>query len=299
MELSYLLAVLAAGSNAISNVLQRRVNRDLPDARAMRPQLFLDLVRRPLWVAALGTMMVSFVLLAWALDVGRLAAVDPIIVLELPLTVLLAAKLLGGSVTRRDWWAIAALSVGLCGLVGFLSPGAGTRGHAAATDWIVGSALAVGAVALIVVVSLRLSGSQRALLLGAGTGMAFGLTAAFMKGMTTHLGGGALDVLSAWPTYAMVATGIAGLFLAQNALQAGRLLFAQPGMTLLEPLVSILWGVTIFHEATPGGLRLALASFSGAIMAIGALTLIRSPLLVEDRELADEHLLRGVSSPSP
>lgn len=75
----------------------------------------------------------------------------------------------------------------------------------------------------------------------------------------------------------MAASGIAGVFPAQNALRAGRLLFAQPGMTLFDPLVSIVWGVAVFHETVPGGSRLALAAFSGGLMVTGALFLVRSP----------------------
>lgn len=84
----------------------------------------------------------------------------------------------------------------------------------------------------------------------------------------------------------MAASGIAGVFPAQNALRAGRLLFAQPGMTLFDPLVSIVWGVAVFHETVPGGSRLALAAFSGGLMVTEALFLVRSPLVREDLEPA-------------
>ncbi len=280
--LSFVLAVLAAVTNAISNVLQRRTDRDEPDDRAMRPQLVLHLVRQPLWLAGLGAVIASFLLLAAALDFGRLAAVDPIIVLELPLTLVLATRVLGGRLTGREWWAIVALTVGLAGLIGLLAPEAGNGGRASPAAWIVASGVTVGVLAVAVAAAVGRAGPWRAVLLGAATGVAFGLTAAFMKGMTSYFRQGPIGVLTAWQTYAMVASGIGGLFLAQNALQAGRLLFAQPGMTLLDPLVSILWGVVVFHESVSGGVMLAFASVSGVVMAAGAVVLARSPLLRDD-----------------
>lgn len=84
--ISYPLAVVSSGVNATSNVLQRTANRREPEELSMTPRLILDLVRQPLWLAGFGSVIASFLLLAAALDLGRLAAVEPIIVLELPLT---------------------------------------------------------------------------------------------------------------------------------------------------------------------------------------------------------------------
>ncbi len=82
------------------------------------------------------------------------------------------------------------------------------------------------------------------------------------------LSSGVSQLFSAWQTYAMVAAGIAGMFLVQNAMQAGKIVVAQPGITLLDPFVAILWGVIGLREQTSGsGLHLDLAATGGLLMS--------------------------------
>ena len=104
------------------------------------------------------------------------------------------------------------------------------------------------------------------------------MTAALMKGMTTAYASGLGAVFTSWATYAVVATGVGGMFLLQNALQAGRLVAAQPGITLLDPVTAILWGVLAFNEHVNGGLWRALAGAGMLAMAGGALLLARTSL---------------------
>jgi hypothetical protein len=75
------------------------------------------------------------------------------------------------------------------------------------------------------------------------------------------------------------------MFLVQSALNAGRLIAAQPGLTLSDPIISILWGVLAFHEKVRGGLfPLLFAALSTVLMAGAVFALARSPLLSEDHQ---------------
>lgn len=56
-----------------------------------------------------------------------------------------------------------------------------------------------------------------------------------MKAMTGTLAGGIVALLTHWELYGMIATGVLGMFLLQSAMNAGRLLAAQPGLTLVRP----------------------------------------------------------------
>ncbi len=67
----------------------------------------------------------------------------------------------------------------------------------------------------------RLQGQQRAALFGVAAGVTFGLTAALMKSMTGQLSRGHGHPFVSWRIYTMAVVGISGVFLAQNALQAG------------------------------------------------------------------------------
>jgi hypothetical protein len=152
-------------------------------------------------------------------------------------------------------------------------------------DWLLATSATVALIVAILVAALwrtsPRSGARRPALLGVATGVAFGLTAAFMKGMTAAYHGGVVGVLTSWQTYAMATSGLAAMFLLQNAFHAGRLLVVQPGITLADPAAAMAWGVFVFHERTRGGVFLALAVLSGLLIAAATVVLAGSPLLDE------------------
>lgn len=272
--------MLTALTNAASNILQRIANKDEPEERQMSPRLVWSLLHRPVWLAGFGTIVAAFLLQAGALRFGQLATVQPIVVLELPLTLIGASVVLHSPLHRREWSAVVLMSAGLGVMIAFLSPQGG-RGGTSSLAWWVGVGSCTAGIAVALAASRHWPGARRAALIGAATGIAFGLTAAFTKGAMEALSGGVAALFTAWPTYAMVVSGVLAMFLMQNALQAGRLVAAQPGISLLDPFVSILWGVLAFHEHTHHGPLLVVAGFGGALMVVGAMLLSGSPLLEE------------------
>jgi hypothetical protein len=69
------------------------------------------------------------------------------------------------------------------------------------------------------------------------------------------------------------------MFLLQSAMNAGRLIAAQPGLTLTDPVVSILWGTLVFHEAVRAGWFILPTVVSGLVVAAAVIALAHSPLL--------------------
>ncbi len=279
MKLSYPLAVLAAAANAASNTLQRKADKEEPPELAMRPQLILDLLHRPVWLAGLVTVIASFLLDGAALSMGRLAVVQPVLVLELPMTLIVASRVFGSRLKGRDWVAIAAMTVGVAGLIYCLAPQAARHRHIPVLLWGVGIGITVAAVAVCVTASSRGGPARRPALLGLASGISFGLTAAFMKSATSALQHGPAAVFETWSTYAMALAGLSAMFLMQNALQAGPLFAAQPGITLADPGVAILWGVLVFDEHTRTGLWLVGVVLSAVTLGAGTVLLSRSRLL--------------------
>lgn len=277
------LAVVAAGVNAASNVLQRMANRREPPQLQMSLRLVADLVRRPVWLAGFAAVVLSFLLMASALGFGQLAVIQPIIILELPLTLIAGARIFGSRLGRREWVAAGVMTLGLAGLIVFLSP----RGGQPSVGWVTwtvgigGSLLLVAGLVLLARLVVSSDGT-RAAVLGAATGITFGLTAALMKGMTEQFSGGLGSIFVAWQTYAMAVSGLLGMYLLQTALHAGRLIAAQPGITLLDPFTAIVWGIVGFGEQVRGGIFLVLAVVSAGVLAAGALALSRSPLLEQE-----------------
>jgi hypothetical protein len=164
-----------------------------------------------------------------------------------------------------------------------LSPRAGqSPGRIPALTWIFATCFTAALIAFLVVLALRLNEAWRAALLGAATGICFGLAASIMKGMTLQFQYGFAAIFTAWQTYLTIAVGLCGMWLLQNALSAGRLVLSQPGITLLDPAISILWGIMVYHERTRSGIFIFLAFLSGVAIAWGAVRLTDSPLFEED-----------------
>jgi drug/metabolite transporter (DMT)-like permease len=279
MVSSGLLAALAAGANACASVCQRAANRVEPDDRSLHLSLVLDVVRRPVWLAGFGGVIVSFLLQAAALSGGAIALVEPIMTGELPLTVALAAVIFRRRPTAGEWAAVLAMTGGLAAFIGFLSPGGATARIIPARGWAVGVGVTAAVIGVLVVLGRR-SRRRTALAYGAATGAAFGLTAAFMTtvGETGQVSLAA--VFTTWQTYAMACSGLLAMFLLQSALQAGPLAAAQPGITLSDPIVAVVWGVLVFGEHVSGGFTLIGVAGGAVMMLAGVVALARSPLAV-------------------
>lgn len=90
---------------------------------------------------------------------------------------------------------------------------------------------------------------------------------------------GLLSGLLAWESYATIATGILAMYFLQNALQAGRLAAAQPGITISDPLLAGIWGVVLFHDRLRTGWWISGATLGPVVIVAGMVLLLRSPYL--------------------
>jgi drug/metabolite transporter (DMT)-like permease len=278
--ISYVAAFLAAVANATSNALNRKAAREEPQRVQFRLRLIMDLLQHRAWLAAVGLMFISFVFSAVALGTGQLASVQLIIILELPMTLILGAWIMRIRLSPQEWVGVAAMTAGVIGLLAVLDPQPGPS-RAGLTGWIVGSAVSVGAILILVLVARAQQGPViQAALLGIASGLGYGLTAAYTKGFADQFAAGGLAaVFSSWQLCACAVTGILSTWLLENAYQTGPLTAAQPGITLMDPLVATTWGVVVFGEQIRSGWALGLAAVAVAAVAAGAYFLVRSPRL--------------------
>ena len=240
----------------------------------------------------------GFLLPAAALANGQLSVVEPILVFELPATLILASRVFGSRLHRREWGAAAAMTAGLAGLLYLLSPSPGQPLGVRWYGWLASIGANLAFVAAMVAWGRRgpagsgprsgQSSTRQAAVLAVAAGATFGLTAALIKGMTANLSRGVSALFTSWQLYAMITAGVLAMFLVQSAMNAGRLVAAQPGLTLSDPIVSILWGVFVFHERVRTGWFLVLAAASGLVMAAAVVVLAHSPLLSDQSGQAAE-----------
>jgi drug/metabolite transporter (DMT)-like permease len=290
--LATVLVLAAAAFEALGLVLLRKATQ----AEAQRPRFSLSLLwllirTRPVWAAGIITLVAGFGLQVGALANGPVSLVQVVMVMELPFSLILSRIILGGLLRDREWSAIAMMTVGIAAVLLSLSPQGGDPHSADLISWVVGTAVTTTVIVAALGVGRWTRPAARTALAGVAAGVAAGLIAVLARAAASALDHGYGAVLATWQTWALLVVGAAGFFLLQNALQAGRLVCSQPGITLANPLVAAAWGVGLFHEQVRTGWWLLGAVLGAALLAAGALLLSRSPLL-EGRQEAPEHASR-------
>ncbi|MFF8916394.1 DMT family transporter [Streptomyces sp. NPDC015032] len=277
--ISVLFAVLTALSNGVASVLQRRAARTVPDAEAMRLSLIGHLLHQRMWLAGIGMVIVAAVCQAVALATGPIAVVQPIFVIELPATLLMAGFVMRVRLPRRLWFAVAAMTLGLALGMASAAPGGGSASVQGAA-WVPTLILTGLFEAALIGAALSTRGNPRGALLGLAAACGYALTAALMKDAMARLenGGGAVELFTSWQLYATAAAGMGALFLLQNALHAGTLVAVQPPLTLGDALISVLYGVTLFGENLRTGWWVLPVLVALVLIAVGCVELARSPL---------------------
>jgi drug/metabolite transporter (DMT)-like permease len=277
---SFLCAAAAAGGNALANVMQRKASLEQGERKPFGPAVLRDLVHRTTWLLGFGGMVASFLLQAVALSFGQLSAVETVITLEVPLTLLVASHVFRTQVGRPEWTGIWTMTAGMIVLIAALDPQPGDESHVSHGLYAVAGGGTVAFIVALLVAAQRGPAMWRTACLGAAAGTSFGLTATFIKETTAQLSNhGVVGVITTWQTYAAVGVGITGVVVMQWALHTGPLLAAQPGFTLMDPVVSILWGVLVYGEMTRTGIWVFPAVLGAIAIGTGVVLLARSPLL--------------------
>lgn len=278
--MSFACAALAAGGNAVANVMQRKASLEEPPDRPFGLRLLADLVRRPTWLLGFAGLVSSFLLQAVALGLGPLSAVETIITLELPLTMLVASRVFGAYLGRAEWVSILLMTAGMAVMIAALNPRPGDETDVSHLLYISAGGSTAFTIAMLTLLGQRGSRLWRTACLGAAAGTSFGFTATLIKETVAQLDDhGLVAMLTTWQTYIAIGFGVLGLVLVQWALHTGPLAAAQPGFTLMDPLVSILWGVLVYNETTRSGAWLVPATIGGLAIGYGAIRLARTPLI--------------------
>ena len=287
--LCVLFALLTAGSNACAAVLQRKAAAQVPPERSLHISLLADLVRRRVWLAGIGMVIVAAVAQAAALATGPIALVQPIFIIELPVTLVLAALAYHNrAALRRLPWAAIALTTAALGAGLAIAQPSGAIDSAQDSSWVIALIVTAAFEAVLIIVATGTRGEPRAALLGLAAACGYALTAALMKNAMADLDEGAVEFFTNWHIYATALAGVGSLFLLQNALQAGTLVASQPMLTVGDALISISYGVVLYSETLRVGWWLVPEIVALAAIIVGCVQIAKSPLAAEASGLVTE-----------
>ncbi|MGH8982209.1 MAG: DMT family transporter [Acidimicrobiales bacterium] len=284
------LALAASVFTASASVLLRAAAAPAPGELRLRLGLVAYLLRRPQWFLGICCMIGGFGFQVAALHAGELALVQPVIASEMLFVFAYLAVRARDHVHVRDWAAAGGMAASLGVFLYLADPSGGSAAAVSPASWAWAAAagfVCASAAAVLSLVRTRRGGAptpgRRAAMLGVSAGVTWGFVAAVVKELSTHLGQGAGAVFGNWSPYVLVVVGALGMYLASNAFQAGPLAASQPALTMMEPLVASLLGITIFGEhVRHGPWDLVGEAVLLMVLVVSVVHLCRSPLVALD-----------------
>jgi len=266
MLIGLLLALGCSVCYGTATVLQAEATRSVDDGSdsGVDPALLLRALRQWRYLVGIGLDGLGFVLQIGALRLVPIYVVAAAIAASLAVTAIVAAWLLSVRLSVMEWAAVAVV----CGSLAMLGVAAGPEGSGhgpPGLGWallvVVAAVFAAGAAAG------RLGDRSRALVLGLGAGVGFGVDEIAVRLIDT------IDPTKAafWANpaiYALAAGGAAGFLLLTSALSRGSVTTAVAGMVIGETVGPALVGVAWLGDRTRDGLGWMVVT--GFVIAVAA-----------------------------
>lgn len=268
-----ILALVAAFLFALAATLQQKGALESgvsPDSL----QSFLRLVVVPAWLAGTVALLAGYVVQAVALDHGRLAIIQPLLVTTVVFALPLGYLIGGQAVGRREIVGAAVVVGGLALFAVFGDP-AGGNDNAPNDEWAIALTIVGVVCATLWVLGRRATGARQAALLGVMSGILFGVSACLVKPTVELLhDGGVAGVLESWELYALALTGIVAFVVQQLSLSSGFLATSVATVSVANPIVSVAIGTLLFDERLSRPAWHVVVAVGGlAVALLGAVTI--------------------------
>ena len=247
VDVAALLALIAALISGVGDVVRQRSAQEITDEEVGHVALLRMSLRDARWWLGGGAAVVSAALQAIALGLGSVLLVQALQVTALLFALPVYAWMTKHTLTRRQWaWAVV-LAVAVAIFVAVGEPAAGYQ-RAPLQTWAV-VAVVIGPAMVFCVLGARIfSGPLAAVLLALVSAASWALFAVLTKAIVDVLDGGVWALLRAPEVYGWLLVAALGTVFQQSSFRAGSLTASLPTMTVAEPLVASLLGVTVLGE---------------------------------------------------
>jgi drug/metabolite transporter (DMT)-like permease len=277
LDVDYATALVAALLLGVGFVLQQYSAEQEPQSRFLSVRLLTDLLRKPRWLSGIGCMIVGQLLAAWTIGHLELSLVEPLLTTYLLFALVLAVPM------SRQAFRLPEISGSIILIAGvaLLSSTRTTKpiglSFGSFSHWPA-AAIIAGVAFVAVRIGHTRTGQVRASLTGVGAGLVFGIQDALTRQTLEVMQGNSFAVLfTSWSAYALLGTGITGIWLMQNAFSAAPLRASLPAIAAGEPVAGIVLGIVVFGDRiqiSPG--MLAIEAGGIAALIVGAVAVARS-----------------------
>jgi hypothetical protein len=267
VDLGLVLALLTAFGSVAGFLYKFRGARDAPAVDMRRPLASsVALFRSPLYSLGIVIAMVSWGFHVAALSLAPISLVQSVIAGGLVLLTVVADRLFGIEVTRREWIGVGLTAAGLA----FLAATLGNEGHGPQSHYGTGT-LAVYVGALGAIGLLLAARTRRASALAVSAGLLWAASDTSIKALSGHLGRLGAGVLVHPLALVILVASLLGLLISARSLQLGE---AVPVIALTSAaanLTTIAAGPIVFSEQLPAGrLELVLRVLAFGLVIIAA-----------------------------
>jgi glycosyltransferase involved in cell wall biosynthesis len=274
------LALIAACCYSLAAALQHNaVTVVADDTKKLSLRQLGRLVRQPRWLLGMLATAGGAAFHVVSLSLAPLSLVQPIGVLSIGLTAMLAARLSDMPMGRSTWYAALTTAAGIGLFVVVTAPHAS---DAAVSNMAAGQVLPVAGVivGVLVLAAFSARGWVRCPLLATAAGVAYGTVSVLTRVLAQHIRLNGLAGLPPGPTALTVGGGfvciLVGALCVQQAFASGRPDTVMGCQTVVDPLIGVLAGVFLFHE-TVGTTPVAVLGqlTGGALAVVGVVALAR------------------------
>ena len=252
VQIGLFVALATAFTSILGFLLKHRGAAQAPPVEARRPvRSSLALFRARDYTIGIIVATGSWGLHVAALALAPISLVQSLIAGGLVLLTVLADRIFGHRVTRREWIGVGLTAAGLAFLAGTMS-GAGDEAHSdygAGTLAVYAGLLAAGGLAAAVI---GWGDSRaRAPLVGVGAGLLWGASDVSIKALSDSLGADGILVLLHPLAFVIASLSLIGLTVSARSLQQGYAVPVIAATSAAANLVTIASGPIVFGEPMP------------------------------------------------
>ena len=289
VQIGLVFALATAFTSILGFLLKHRGAGQAPPVEARRP------VRSSLALFSSRDYTVGIIVAtgSWGLHVAALALapislVQSVIAGGLVLLTVLADRLFGLNVTRREWIGVGLTAIGLSFLAATMS-GAGEEAH---SDYSVATYVTYAALLTAAGLGAAVYGwgesRARAPVVGVAAGLLWGASDVTIKALSDSLESDGVLVLLNPLAFVILSLSLVGLTVSARSLQQGAAVAVIAATSAAANLVTIASGPIVFGEPMPDdplGFALRIAAFA---LVIVAASLTPPPGVEEEPEVAPE-----------
>ena len=293
VDIAALLALVAALISGVGDVVRQRSAHEITDDEVGHVELLRMSLRDARWWLGGLAAVASAALQAVALGLGSVVLVQALQVTALLFALPVYAWLTKQRLTHRQWgWAVL-LAVAVAVFVTVGEPAAGYQ-RASLQSWAV-VAVVIGPVLVFCVLGARVwSGSVAAVLLAVVSASSWALFAVFTKAIVDVVGDGPWALRAPRSSISGYSSRPSGTVFQQSAFRASALTASLPTMTVTEPVVASLLGITVLGETLgAGGPELVALATAVAVVVVATAALARG----EAATMADDEDRQPAGSP--